>query len=313
MLDLDDLSLFAPPKQIISKGVPIVKEWLGRLREARGGGRLDLSSLGLEDWPAELATNAKEGQYDSLQRLNLLDNILTELPVDVCDLSSLTELTAAYNRLTAIHPKIGVLINLKTLHLPFTNLVELPDSIQDLRSVNLDGNQIKEVPSCLCQMTRLVELRLNQNKLSGLPGAMAKLVKLESLELCYNELGSVPRTIGFNTSLKTLKLAYNSLVAIPPDIGMLTLLEELHLTHNQLSMLPAKLGALLPPKGKLTVLGLAANYFKVPLSQIIERGTHATLRFLREHINSRAHQCAPARDTDFGALPPRMFSFTIHV
>ena len=288
MLDLDGLQLFAPPKQILSKGVPIIKEWLGRLREARGGHRLDLSSLGLEGWPVELNTNAKQGQYDSLQRLNLLDNILTELPVDVCELSSLTELTAGYNRLTEIHPKMGVLVNLKTLHLPFNQLVELPDSvglIQSLRSVNLDGNLMKEMPPCLCVVTQLQELRLNQNKLSGLPGAMAKLVKLESLELCYNELGSVPRTIGFNTSLRRLKLSYNALVSIPPEIGMLNHLEELQLTHNQLSVLPAELGALLPPKGKLTGLGLTANYFKAPLSQIITRGTPATLRFLREQIN----------------------------
>jgi Leucine-rich repeat (LRR) protein len=114
---------------------------------------------------------------------------------------------------------------------------------------------------------------------------MAKLVMLESLELCYNELGSVPRTIGFNTSLRRLKLSYNALVSIPPEIGMLTHLEELQLTHNQLSVLPAELGALLPPKGKLTGLGLTANYFKAPLSQIITRGTPATLRFLREQIN----------------------------
>ena len=58
--------------------------------------RLDLSSLGLEDWPPELVMNTKEGQvrrrrrvettmsvtaeqYASLKRLNLLDNILTEM------------------------------------------------------------------------------------------------------------------------------------------------------------------------------------------------------------------------------------------
>jgi leucine-rich repeat protein SHOC2 len=287
MLDLDGLALFAPPKQIISKGVPIIKEWLGRLREARGGHRLDLSSLGLEDWPAELSSNTKEGMYDSLQRLNLLDNILTELPVEVCALSSLTELTAGYNRLAEIHPRVGVLVNMKTLHLPFNNLTGLPESIsliQSLRSVNLDGNQIKELPDCLCVVTGLQELRLNQNKLSGLPGAIAKLVMLQSLELCYNELGSLPRTIGFNSSLRSLKVSYNALVSVPPELGILTLLEDLQLTHNQLSVLPAELGALLPPKGKLTVLGLTANYFKAPLSQIIMRGTPATLRFLREQI-----------------------------
>jgi hypothetical protein len=49
-------------------------------------------------------------------------------------------------------------------------------------------------------------------------------------------------------------------------------------------MLPAELGSLLPPQGALTQLGLSANYFKAPLSQIVLRGTPATLRFLREQI-----------------------------
>lgn len=126
---------------------------------------------------------------------------------------------------------------------------------------------------------------MNQNKLSGLPPGMAKLVGLQALQLCYNELGAVPRTIGFNTSLTSLKLSYNALASVPPELGLLSHLSELQLTHNQLAVLPAELGLLLPPKGKLTVLGLASNYFKAPLSQIIQRGTPATLRFLREQVS----------------------------
>lgn len=37
LLDLDGLSLLSPPKQILSKGVPIIKEWLHRLRDAQVG------------------------------------------------------------------------------------------------------------------------------------------------------------------------------------------------------------------------------------------------------------------------------------
>jgi len=35
-----------------------------------------------QDWPAQLRDSAAEGQYVRLERLNLLDNILTHLPVE---------------------------------------------------------------------------------------------------------------------------------------------------------------------------------------------------------------------------------------
>jgi Leucine-rich repeat (LRR) protein len=123
--------------------------------------------------------------------------------------------------------------------------------------------------------------------------------------------------------LTRLKLSYNNLINVPAELGFLKNLQELQLTHNQLTvssfflnrpgsdsskwqhfrmlsihrrgrrltigteglqMLPAALGAILPPEGSLTQLGLSANYFKAPLSQIVLRGTPATLRFLREQI-----------------------------
>ncbi len=48
MLDLDGLSLLSPPRGILAGGVGLARAWLGRLREAQGGRRLDLSSLGLD-------------------------------------------------------------------------------------------------------------------------------------------------------------------------------------------------------------------------------------------------------------------------
>ncbi|EKX52723.1 hypothetical protein GUITHDRAFT_101875 [Guillardia theta CCMP2712] len=325
MLDLDDVILLSPPKQILSKGVSIVKEWLGRLREARGGGRLDLSSLGLEDWPPELVMNTKEGQYASLKRLNLLDNILTEMsnvgvvkmcllkfllqPVEVCDLTTLVELMAGYNRMLSIHSKICEMKILKGFMFlsttsqsfriqsrSFSNKEELllllmmlcdgsfSPSFQSLRFVNLDGNNFREIPACLCVITELRDLRMNQNQIAGLPPALARLGKLEELELSYNEISVLPRAIGQNTSLRRLKLSYNMLDTVPPDVGALTKLEELHLTHNQLAVLPAELGKLLPPKGSLKNLVVTANFFKAPLSSIITRGCAATLRYLGEQL-----------------------------
>jgi Leucine-rich repeat (LRR) protein len=102
--------------------------------------------------------------------------------------------------------------------------------------------------------------------------------------MSYNSLTAVPRHIGYNTALTQLKFSYNQLSSIPGEVGLLTNLSDLQLTHNLLETLPPELGAVLPPEGSLTSLGLASNYFKAPLSQIILRGPAATLRYLREQI-----------------------------
>jgi internalin A len=125
---------------------------------------------------------------------------------------------------------------------------------------------------------------MNQNEIEFVQTDMAKLINLTDLQLCYNKLVTLPRHIGYNTSLTRIKLAYNNITSIPGELGLLSNLSDLQLTHNQLQTLPAELGAILPPDGALTELGLTANYFKAPLSQIILRGTAATLRYLREQI-----------------------------
>jgi Leucine-rich repeat (LRR) protein len=132
-LDFDGLSLLSPPPQILNKGVTIIRQWLNRLREARGGNRLDLSSLGLDQWPLELNRHAAEGHYDALRRLNLLDNILTELPVEICELSGLVELSAGYNRLESVHPRVAALSSLTSIHLPYNHLETLPETFSMLR------------------------------------------------------------------------------------------------------------------------------------------------------------------------------------
>lgn len=47
VLDLDGLSLLSPPKAILAGGIALTRAWLARIRDAKAGRRLDLSSLGL--------------------------------------------------------------------------------------------------------------------------------------------------------------------------------------------------------------------------------------------------------------------------
>ncbi|KAI9112742.1 hypothetical protein K1719_016245 [Acacia pycnantha] len=87
----------------------------------------------------------------NLERLDLHDNELTEVPSFVMSLTSLTQLSLAQNKLSALLPQQGGLCNLK-------KLVAL-----DLFQNELQG----EVPACLANLTSLCELYLHRNSFQG--------------------------------------------------------------------------------------------------------------------------------------------------
>jgi hypothetical protein len=81
--------------------------------------------------------------------LRLAKNALTQLPVNICELSKLEYLNLENNALTSLPEKIGVLKNLKELRLKENGLTVLPISIGDLGSLyslDLTGNH--ELPDC---------------------------------------------------------------------------------------------------------------------------------------------------------------------
>jgi Leucine-rich repeat (LRR) protein len=179
-------------------------------------------------------------------------------PLEIGDLTALSFLSFAYNRLTgSIPPQIGNLAQLADLEL-FENQLSgsIPPEIGDLSSLEvllLGSNQLTgSIPPEIGRLTNLVSLEAMENQLTGpIPPEIGNLSQLSSLWLLDNQLsGPIPREIGNLTSLDRLYLGGNQLSgSIPPEIGALTKLEALYLADNQLT------GPIPPEIGRMTALG----------------------------------------------------------
>ena len=77
--------------------------------------------------------------------------------------------------------------------------------------MDLDGNQLTQVPPEIAQLTKLQKLDLRQNPLRELPNALWELQELTELNLNGNQLTRVPPEIAQLTKLQKLYLKKNHL------------------------------------------------------------------------------------------------------
>ncbi len=126
---------------------------------------LDLSGLALMSLPTEIF------ELNSLRTLNLSGNKLSTIPEEIGQLTELRILAANENPITFIHKSIDKLQNLVTLSLVNCQLQEFPEgilSIKPLKSLQLEGNKITEIPLRLKDM-EIEEINLLGNPIRNLP------------------------------------------------------------------------------------------------------------------------------------------------
>ncbi|KAL4271202.1 hypothetical protein GQ457_13G004440 [Hibiscus cannabinus] len=142
-------------------------------------------------------------------------------------------------------PKTDWGSSLKSLQVSNSFLQELPDSIGNLRSLEM--------------------LDLSYSNLSGpFPASLVNLTQLRSLSLSHNNLsGLLPISIFNLTQVEFLDLSYNNLVgSLPSRVSGLSRLAELHLDHNFLSgRVPSWLFSL----PSLVKLGISNNRLTGPI------------------------------------------------
>ncbi|KAF7236465.1 hypothetical protein EYD10_16797 [Varanus komodoensis] len=262
---------------------------------------LNLSGRGLEELPEGLC--AAVGS--SLSVLSMRRNRLTQLPSAAAlrHLGRLAELDLSHNRLRclrddgqalallrglrklsfshnqlgasgdgALPAGLGELRQLEELDLSFNRLCHLPEEalarLQQLRTLDVDHNQLPAFPSVLLGLGALEELDCSGNRLlralpegisalrrlkilwlsgtglAALPEGLCQLGALESLMLDGNRLRGLPAGFGSLQRLKMLNLSSNLLSDFPAAVLALSGLEELYLSRNQLTVLPAGLSQL---------------------------------------------------------------------
>jgi hypothetical protein len=124
-------------------------------------------------------------------------------------------------RLTSLPKSIGNLVNLKSLNLNFNDLQSLPESIANmvnLEELEIFDNRLLDFPEVICRLTNLKKLSIIGNKFSSVPQDISNLTHLEYLNLSENKLTTLPDAIGNLECLSTLRLSYNKLTSLPESL-----------------------------------------------------------------------------------------------
>ncbi|KAA8589360.1 hypothetical protein FQN60_012725, partial [Etheostoma spectabile] len=218
---------------------------------------VDLSCCSLEELPAQLFysqdlthLNLKNNfmsphkgvpaltRFCKLRSLTLSNNALSDFPLALCDITSLTELNLSGNRLSSLPAEVGTMLNLQTLL--------------------LDGNFLRSLPAELGSLEGLTYLGLSFNCFSCAPPVLEKLRGMEKLCLAGNQL-PVLDIAGLqwlparhiDLRLELLRCDRNALSTLRASGHAL---KSLHAAHNELKLLEVQ-----PVPENLTVLDLSWN------------------------------------------------------
>ncbi|KAM4723107.1 p53-induced death domain-containing protein 1 [Rhinophrynus dorsalis] len=170
--------------------------------------------------------------------------LLTSIPPDLCNLSSLCHLDLSFNQLTELPPCITSLPHLSALLLCYNQLRTLPDAIHQLKNLtflSVMSNQLMEIPASLGQLQNLKKLNLANNRLESVPGEFEGLKSCIDLDLSGNYLKELPDTLCHLLSLQQIILHNNQLVSVPAGLASLPHLSRLDLQNNHLRYVPEEI------------------------------------------------------------------------
>lgn len=219
-------------------------------------GELNLKECFIED------LNKVKGLFDlkDLNKLDLSNNLLKEIPESINRLRNLAFLSLRSNHLKKIPDSIGDLKNLKILDLSSNDIDQLPFSlgtISSLQILNLERNKLKTIPNSLMRLENLRELYLGSNNIISLPnhlfdykkddhikGWINAVYHFEDQERIFQNVKNMKKlweTIGRIDSLELLDLNRNRVDKIPQPLFNLKSLKVLNMNFNELEALPNEL------------------------------------------------------------------------
>ncbi|GLC44711.1 hypothetical protein PLESTB_000972000 [Pleodorina starrii] len=178
--------------------------------------RLDVEGCSLMQLPSEISL------LKNLQVLLAPRNKLTQVPPEIGRLSrSLTQLDLGNNMLTEVPAQLCQLTELRTLNLMANQLVRLPEelgNLVNLRLLGLKSNKLTELPDSMSRLTNLVELFITNNQLAELPEGMSRCSSLVKLQASFNAFTSLPPCLLHLPHLELLRLAVCAIGSLPPRL-----------------------------------------------------------------------------------------------
>jgi Leucine-rich repeat (LRR) protein len=178
---------------------------------------------------------------------------------------------------------------IKVLQLHHNLFKEVPSSIAffaaTLTTLSLAHNELSSDTFMKddLELPALKELNLSSNTFNSVQPLIQRLraLNLEKLDISFNRLTSLPPLKPHFPNLITLLASHNTIRELSPESvkGLMTL----DCSSNDINSLNARIGLLGGPGG-LQRLDVTGNRFRVPKYTILEKGTEATLAWLRDRI-----------------------------
>ena len=242
-LVLGGKELFVPAKDIppvedpqhleAEMGFEIARERIIQAIE-KGQKELHLDRLNLKRIPEEIV------KLDQLEVLDLSRNQLDHFPEQLMGLHNLQSLSLASNQLMDLEDKqmdYEFLQNLQSLDLSENqlhhSLIErLLHSLRQLKILNLNGNQLKDLPRETNMLQELRQLHIERNHFEEIPTIISRLEKLELLDISHNQIQGISSVVTNLEKLQTLDMGYNRVQHLPEDLLAMPQLIHVELTGN---------------------------------------------------------------------------------
>lgn len=159
-----------------------------RAGNLKGVTRLDLKA-DLTEFPLEIFDLA-----DSLEILNLSENLLSSLPSDLNRLKKLKVLLCLDNRFDHLPEVLATCPELEMISFKANQIETVTGSAlpEKLRWLVLTDNKLRHLPAQIGRCTRLQKLMLAGNQLEELPAEMANCINLELIRLAANRFEQLP-------------------------------------------------------------------------------------------------------------------------
>nr|XP_020457584.1 PH domain leucine-rich repeat protein phosphatase 1-like [Monopterus albus] len=219
---------------------------------------VDMSCCSLEELPAQLFysqdlthLNLKNNfmsphkgvpaltRFCKLRSVSLSNNALSEFPLALCDIGSLTELNLSGNHLSSLPAEVGTVHNLQTLLLDGNFLSALPVELgylEGLTYLGLSFNRFSCIPPVLEKLKGMERLCLAGNQLCVLHMAFLQWLPSRYIDLRLNPLQKV--TVGDSEQLvHIIQLDLRDTGLLELDARPLCRLELLRCDRNALSVL----------------------------------------------------------------------------
>ena len=189
----------------------------------------------------------------------------------------------------------------RTLELHHNLFQEIPNSIAffatTLTTLNMSHNELTSDTFMKddLELPVLKELILSCNTFNSLRPLIQRLIapNLEKLDISFNRLTSLPVLRSRFPKLTAVLASNNTIRELSPEA--VKGLRILDCSSNDINSLNSRIGLLGGPGG-LERLDVMGNRFRVPKYTVLEKGTEATLAWLRDRIP--VGEASPGNDVD---------------